>query len=193
MRSIFSYFYNRVKISFNLECMKRILVLLLLLLIVSCGATKVNYDYDKETDFSDYTTYNYFSDINTGLSDLDTKRLLNALEITLKNKGLLLSEEPDFLVDIKSTSYQTARNNSVGLGLGGGGRNVGGGVSVGIPVGQAKLERQVTFDFVDTKRDVLFWQASSTSSFKENTTPELREQKLQELVNTVFEKYPPEK
>lgn len=163
----------------------------ILLLLASCGAIRVNYDYDKETDFSDYTTYNYFSDMNTGLSELDTKRLLNAMDITLKNKGLLFSEESDFIINIQSNSYQAPRNNTVGVGVGGTGRNVGGGVSVGIPVGQAKLERQIKFDFVDAKRDVLFWQANSTSSFKENGTPELREQKLQDLVEKVFEKYPP--
>lgn len=162
----------------------------ILLLLASCGAIRVNYDYDKETDFSDYTTYNYFSDMNTGLSEFDTKRLLNAMDIILKNKGLLFSEEPDFLINIQSNSYQAPRNNTVGVGVGGTGRNVGGGVSVGIPVGQAKLERQIKFDFVDAKRDVLFWQANSRSSLKENVKPELREQKLQELVERVFEKYP---
>lgn len=171
--------------------MKRILFVPILLLLTSCGAIRVNYDYDKETDFSDYTTYNYFSDMNTGLSELDTKRLLNAMDIILKNKGLLFSEEPDFLINIQSNSYQAPRNNTVGVGVGGTGRNVGGGVSVGIPVGQAKLERQINFDFVDGKRDVLFWQANSITTFKENSIPELREQKLKELVEKVFEKYPP--
>jgi len=174
----------------NLKYMKRILLIPILLLITSCGAIRVNYDYDKETDFSDYTTYNYYSDMNTGLSELDTKRLLSAMDIVLKNKGLLFSEEPDFLINIQSNSYQAPRNNSVGVGLGGTGRNVGGGLSVGIPVGQPKLERKIIFDFIDAKRDVLFWQAESTSSYKENTTPEIREQKIRELVEKVFEKYP---
>jgi len=169
--------------------MKKILILPILLFLVSCGATQVNYDYDKEIDFSNYTTYNYFSDINTGLSELDTKRLLHAMEITLKAKGLLFSEEPDFLINIQGNSYQSAKNNTVGIGVGGG-RNVNGGVSVGIPVGGAKLERKITFDFVDAKRDVLFWRANSISSYKENQTPEIREQKLQELVEKVFDKYP---
>lgn len=170
--------------------MKRILIIPIVLFLSSCSAIRVNYDYDKETDFSDYTTYNYYSDMNTGLSELDTKRLLSAMDIVLKNKGLLFSEEPDFLINIESNFYKSPRSNSVGVGLGGTGRNVGGGLSVGIPVGQAKLERQMKFDFVDAKRDVLFWQADSASSFKENITPELREQKIRELVEKVFEKYP---
>ena len=51
-------------------------MLLMYLLLVSCNAIRVNYDYDKETDFSSYTTYNYYADMDTGLSELDTKTLV---------------------------------------------------------------------------------------------------------------------
>jgi len=152
---------------------------------------RVNYDYDKQVDFSNYATYNYFSDIETGLSELDEKRLLNIMDITLQIKGFQYSEEPDFLINISSESFRGPQNTAVGVGVGGTGRNVGGGVSVGIPVGGRKLQRQITFDFVDAKKDALFWQASSESSFKENTSPEIREQKLAELVDKILSKYPP--
>jgi len=77
------------------------------------------------------------------------------------------------------------------VGVGGTGRNVGGGVSVGIPVGRPNLERIIQFDFVDSKKDMLFWQAISTSSLKEDLPPVVREQKFQELVAKVLAKYPP--
>lgn len=166
-------------------------ILLLVILFSSCGAVKVTYDYDKETDFSNYSTYNYYSDLKTGLSELDEKRLLNVMDITLQIKGLQYSEEPDFLINISSESFQAPRNTSVGVGLSGAGRNVGGGVSMGIPVGGQKLQRQITFDFVDAKKEELFWQAVSETSFKENVSPAVREQKLAELVDKVLSKYPP--
>lgn len=129
--------------------------------------------------------------METGLSELDEKRLLNLMDIALQIKGMLYSEEPDFLINISSESFQASQNTSVGVGVGGGGRNVGGGVSVGIPVGVKTLQRQITFDFVDAKREELFWQAVSESSFKENISPVVREQKLAELVDKVLAKYPP--
>lgn len=172
--------------------MKFYTLLLLTLFFVSCGTVKVSYDYDKETNFAGYATYNYYLDMETGLSELDENRLVRILDVEMQSKGFLLSEEPEFLINITSSNFQAARNNSVGVGLGGGGRNVGGGLSVGLPIGQPKLERIIQFDFVDKEKDVLFWQATGKSVFKEDLSPEIREQKLLELVQKVFAKYPPE-
>ncbi|MCJ7467674.1 MAG: DUF4136 domain-containing protein [Maribacter sp.] len=173
--------------------MKYLLALMVVLLMVSCNAIRVNYDYDEETDFSAYTTYHYYADMETGLSELDLKRLLGAMDIALQTKGLLFSEEPDMWINIKSNTFRTQPNNTVGVGVGGTGRSVGGGVSIGIPVGQANLQREIQFDFVDAKKNMLFWQASSSSSFKENALPIERERMLKELVDKVLAKYPPKR
>lgn len=159
--------------------------------LVSCSTIRVNYDYDRDTDFSKYTTYNYYPDMDIGLSELDSKRLLRAIDSIMRGKGFLLSEEPEFLIGIMSRSFQAPRNNTVGVGLGGGGRNVGGGMSIGIPVGAANVEREIQIDFVDSQKDELFWQAITVSSLRENSSPNEREQKLQALVAKTFEKYPP--
>ena len=171
--------------------MKGIGYVLLVLLFTSCHVVRVQTDYDKETNFSNYSTYNYFSDLETGLSELDEKRLINILDAAMQTEGILLSEEPDFLINIQSGIYQTPRNNTVGVGVGGTGRNVGGGVSVGIPIGNANVQREIIFDFVDSQKDMLFWQATTKSSLNENATPVEREKKLKELVEKVLSKYPP--
>lgn len=171
--------------------MKYFSCLLLIFFFASCGSISVNYDYEKQTDFSAYTTYNYFGDMETGLSQLDEKRVLNAMGITLQSKGLKFSEEPDIFINIKSTVFREQPGNSVGVGLGGGGGNVGGGVSIGIPVGGPKLSRELQIDLVDAKKDALVWQAVSQSPFKEGDLPVVKEQKIQELVTKIFSKYPP--
>ena len=165
--------------------------LVFIILFVSCTSIKVNYDYEKETDFSAYNTYSYFGDMETGLNQLDEKRVLNAMDIALQAKGLLFSEEPDIYINIKSSVFREQAGNSVGVGLGGGGGNVGGGVSIGIPVGGPKLSRELQVDFVDAKKDLLIWKAVSQSPFKESDLPIEKEQKIQELVNKIFSKYPP--
>ncbi len=172
--------------------MKNLLYIVILCVLVSCNAVRVNYDYDKATDFSNYTTYNYFEDMQSGLSQLDEKRLLNILDSTLQSKGYLLSEEPEFLINIKSAVFQSNSGNNVGVGVGGGGRNVGGGLSIGIPVGNSGVQRQILFDFVDASKNALFWQADTESSFKENTTPLCREEQLKNIVKKAFSKYPPD-
>ena len=165
-------------------------LILISLLFVSCNAVRVNYDYDKRANLTGYTTYNYYADMETGLSQLDEKRLLAIVDENLQAKGYSLSDSPQFLIDIKSSTYQSNAGSNVGVGLGGGGRNVGGGLSVGIPVGNSGVKRNILFEFVDAKNDVLFWQANTDSNFKEDVSPVVREEQLRKVVVKVFEEYP---
>lgn len=173
--------------------MKIVKVIAILFLVASCAPIYVNYDYEKGTNFAKYKSYNYYADMKTGLSELDTKRLLNTLDIQLQEKGFVLSENPDFFIDIKSTEFKGAQRQTVGVGVGGSGRNVGGGISIGLPIGQAQVTRKITFDFVDENIKQLFWQAVSESSFNPTTTPEKRESRLTAIVAKVLKKYPPKK
>jgi len=173
--------------------MKNLLLIPILLLVLSCSSIRVNYDYESSADFSKYKSYNYYSNINSGLSELDTKRLLDALDAGLQAKGINLSDTPDFYIDIKSSEYQENQNSSVGVGLGGGGGNVGGGISVGIPIGQSNINRQIQFDFVDENGKGLFWQAISESTYEPNATPDKREAILTAIVAKVLEGFPPKK
>jgi len=172
--------------------MKRLLSIIGILSIISCAPIYVDYDYETGTDFSKYKTYNMYSDMQTGLSELDTKRLLNSIDQFLQAKGFTVSDSPDFLVNISSNEYHAERRSTVGVGVGGGGRNVGGGISVGIPIGSNDINREMVFDFIDANKDSLFWQAISESSFNPNATPEKREERLKAIVAKVFSSYPPE-
>lgn len=171
--------------------MKYVSTLLVFLFVLSCAPIRVNYDFEKTTDFKTYKTYNYYANVNTGLSELDTKRLLDALDNALQTNGYTLSQTPDFFIDIKSSEYQEAARNNVGVGLGGTGGNIGGGISIGIPVGQNKLNRQITFEFVDENGIGLFWQAVSESSYSPNASPEKREALFKAIVTKVLEGFPP--
>ncbi len=172
--------------------MKSIKILIFTFLITSCAPIYLTTDFEKGTDFSKYKTYNYYSDIETGLSELDGKRLFDVLDKQLQLQGLSISETPDFFINIQSKEYPAVQKSTVGLGVGGTGRNVGGGVSIGIPVGTAKVTREIIFDFIDENGIGLFWQATSESSYNPNGSPEKREASLQALVEKVFKKYPPQ-
>lgn len=171
--------------------MKQYLLIVMVVFMMSCAPIRVNYDYERTTDFSKYKTYQYYGDMETGLSELDTKRFLDAIDLKMKEKGFAISENPDFLIDIKSNEYKEVQRNNVGVGLGGGGGHMGGGVSIGIPIGQSNVNRQITIDFVDEKGNGLFWQAVSESVFSPNATPEKREAQLQKVVEKVLAQYPP--
>ena len=64
--------------------MRNIWILLVVLCAISCSTVRVNYDFDKSVDFTNYSTYNYYPEMETGLSDLDSKRLFNAIDSTMQ-------------------------------------------------------------------------------------------------------------
>ena len=173
--------------------MKQLLTIIVILLSISCAPIYVNYDYETGTDFSKYKTYNTFPEMQIGLSELDSKRLHKAFDEAIQARGFTVSDSPDFYVNISSSEYQADSRSNVGVGVGGTSGNVGGGISVGIPIGQADINQQLIFDFIDVKKDVLFWQAVIESSFNPNATPEIKEKRLRDIVMKVLSKYPPEK
>ena len=173
--------------------MKKLIVLFLIIITASCAPIYVNYDYEKGTNFNDYKTYNYYTDLETGLSELDSKRLLDVLDNQMQKKGFVISETPDFFVNVVSSEYEANNRNTVGVGVGGGGRNVGGGISIGLPIGQPKMNREIVFEFIDEDGIGLFWQAVSESGFNQNASPEKRELRLNKIVTKVLSGFPPEK
>ena len=172
--------------------MKTLKIIALTLLIASCAPIHVNYDYEKTTDFTKYKTYNYYQDIETGLNELDSKRLINAIDVKLQANGFTLSETPDFFINIQSQEYHESQRSSVGVGVGGSGRNVGGGLSIGIPIGKSNINRQIIIDFIDENGKGLFWQSVSESSFNPNASPSVREERLKAIVEKVLSQYPPQ-
>lgn len=173
--------------------MRLIKILCLFLLVSSCAPIYVNYDYETNHDFSKYKTYNYYSDLETGLSAFDQKRLVSQLDEQLSTLGFSLSHTPDFYINITSSQYEEVRRSSVSVGAGTGGRNVGGGVSVGFPVGTPKMNRRIVFEFHNENSIGLFWQAVAQSSFNSNASPENREANLKAIVAKVLKGFPPEK
>lgn len=169
----------------------RLLPACFLFIVISCATVHVSYDYDTATDFSSYTTYNYYPEMASGLNQLDEKRLIKAVDSAMLAKGFQFSEEPDFLINMKSSAYRSPQSSSLGVGVGGGSGGVGGGVSVGVPLGQPNFEREIVFDLVDSQKDVLIWQAVSSSNFRDNAAPATREKQLREIVRKVFGKFPP--
>lgn len=170
--------------------MKQLLSIIALFLVTSCAPIYVSYDYDKAVDLSKYKTYQYFGDMDTGLSQLDTKRLLDVLDKKLEANGFVISETPDFLIDISTTEFRNQQRETVGVGVGGGSGNVGGGISIGLPIGQSNATKQIIFDFVDASNKQLFWQANSEASFNPRAEPIKREERFTAIVDKVFKKYP---
>lgn len=165
----------------------------LFFLLVSCGGTQVVYDYDQQANFSKYSSVAIYPEIRTGLSPLDEKRLLSSVENALREKNLYSSQNTDLYLNIYTEEYQEQSGSSLGVGVGGTGRNVGVGVSGGIPIGGPQTFLRLTFDLIDVETDALVWQAVVDSKFNFNASPEERQNRFDAIVEKALEGYPPKR
>lgn len=173
--------------------MKSILPLAISFLLFSCGPT-VYVDYEKQQDFSEFTTYQFYPDIDSGLNELDDKRIKAAIDSVLQLRGFTRTDYNRFYINFYVNESISNSRSTIGVGIGGGGGNVGVGVSGGIPIGGNVINQRLTIDFVDaTKNQSLVWQAVVTDELKEKATPQQKEAYYLSIVGKALKNFPPKK
>ncbi|WP_340202185.1 DUF4136 domain-containing protein [Ascidiimonas sp. W6] len=172
--------------------MKKICCIVIMVL-VSCSAPRITFDYDKSLSFDQFTTYNYYPELITGMNELDDKRLFFKVDSILQTKGFSKVENPELFLNVTATRFEAGNPFSVNLGVGSVGRRGGVGVSGGVPVGGTTLNEELLFDIIDTEKNELIWQGRSEKRVPNKTTPLAREQYFGLVVAKVFEKFPPKK
>lgn len=172
--------------------MKLFSILILSIFLTSCGAT-IAVDYDKQVDFSTYTSYNFFPTIDSGLSELDDKRIIQVTDSLLQQRGFEKSETPQIYINFYARESVSSSRNTIGIGVGGGGGNMGVGVSGGIPIGGNVINQRLTMDFIDVQKDDLVWQAIADGEMKERVTSQQKEVYYVSVIRKILAKYPPEK
>ena len=173
--------------------MKLLKICLFCILISSCNSPRAVYDYDQQAEFSQYSTYNIFPEFNTGLSQLDERRLLNSLKNTLQEENLSEAINPDLYLNVYTEEFREPSRSTLGIGVGGGGGNVGIGVGGGIPIGGPETYLKLNFDLIDVENDALIWQAVVESPFDFNASPEERQKRFDKIVQKALKGYPPER
>lgn len=171
--------------------MKFIKLLFVCAIVSSCNTPKAVYDYDDTVSFNNYKTYQLFPNFQSGLSQLDETRLISSLKNKMEKEGLSTSEEPGIYVNAYSREFIDRNRSSIGVGIGGGGRSGGVGVSGGIPIENNSVILEVTIDFIDVTEDSLIWQAVVESKFNVNASPEQRRAMFDKIVDKALEGYPP--
>ncbi|MCB0472401.1 MAG: DUF4136 domain-containing protein [Flavobacteriaceae bacterium] len=166
-------------------------IALLALLSVSCGAPRIAYDYDREADFSQYKTFDFHPDMQLYMNQLDSSRVVQEAATALQARGLSRSENPDVYLNIFSEQYETPSNSSVGIGVGGTGRNVGVGISGGIPLQANTLTQHFRVDLIDFRTNHLVWQGNYEGRFRMNLSPEAKTAYFKDVFTRIFEGYPP--
>lgn len=164
----------------------------------SCSSVSVSADYDKNTNFTSYQTYAFFKEgiDNVKLNDLDKKRILNAIDQEMTAKGFTkTATNPQLLVNIFTKSQQQVNvttNNDYFYsrwGYYGWGYAPYGGPTTTV---STSIEGKLYIDFIDTAKKTLIWQGVGTGYIDNAKTPEKKEAKIQNFVQQILSKYPPE-
>ena len=167
-------------------------------------AQQVNYDFDRDVDFSKYKTFAYkvCMRIENPLVD---KRIVTALENTLAREGLTKSEgDADVNVTYHSSTTEDIAIDTITWGYGygpgwrwgHGGYGYGGYGYGGGPVSTTTTFRKYTrgtlvIDIWDARTKQLVWRGTASDSVSDD--PEKNDKKVQKALGKLFKKYPPEK
>ncbi|HEU4788509.1 MAG TPA: DUF4136 domain-containing protein [Flavobacterium sp.] len=172
----------------------KLLPLLLLFIVASCDTVKVYSDYDKSVDFTQYKTFAFMkSGIDkVEISDLDKKRILNAIDQQLQAKGFTKSETPDLLVNIFTKSREEISVNQFNAGYGYG---WGWGWNPYMYGGQtyvsSSTEGTLYIDLIDAKKKELIWQGEGTGTLSKDMTE--KDAIVNDIVTQILAQYPPAK
>ena len=179
----------------NLKIMKtlKIFSAITFLILTSCSSVSVYSDYDKKVDFSAYKTYAFYK---TGIdkveiSDLDKRRILNAIDQQMVAKGFTKSENPDLLINLFTKSREQVNVNQFNAGWGWGwGWNpyFMGGQQTSV---STSTQGSLYIDFVDAKKKEMIWQGEGIGTLTRNI--DKKDEKIAEFVAKILAQYPPVK
>jgi hypothetical protein len=177
----------------------RIAFLAILLALAGCAAPRydVDFDYDTGTDYAALKTYDWMPAAGNAVKDeLLVKRVRNTVDAGLAKKGRTQSSSnPDFLIAMQLSGRMT-QTGSTAVGM-----------SVGIPVGRAghvsvggarskpieMKEGTLQLDFLDAKSKSLVWRSTASAVAEPAFSPEEQQQRIDEVVGQMLERFPPKK
>jgi len=172
----------------------KILAIILFLTLSSCSSINVYNDYDKSADFSQYKTYAFHKRgiDKVQISELDKKRILNAIDLELSKKGMTKSENPDLLVNIFTKEREQVNVSQFNMGWGYG---WGWGWNPYLWGGQnfvtSSTEGTLFIDLIDARKKELVWEGEGIGYLTENRS--LKEKQINEFVAKILAQYPPTK
>lgn len=172
----------------------KLLPLLLLFTLGSCSSIRVNSDFDKNVDFSQYKTYAFHKNgiDKVEISQLDKKRILRAIDAELSNKGMTKSDNPDVLINIFTKEREKVSVNQFNAGWGygwGWGWNpyMWGGQQ---NIATSSTEGTLFIDLIDAKKQELIWQGEGVGYITQNRTD--KEKRINEFVAKILAQFPPQ-
>lgn len=156
-------------------------------------AQKVNVDFDKDTDFSNYKTFAFAEGTPTPAT-LTNQRIEKAIEAQLSAKGLTRVESnADLTVVFHCADTERTQLNTTSLGgwgWGRGWRRWGGVGGTAITQVQRIPVGTLIVDIGDSSNKRYIWRGTATKTI--SSKPDKNAKAIDEGVKKMFEKFPPQ-
>jgi len=159
--------------------------------IAGCSAVyDVQHDYDKNVDFSGIETYDWMTiPEKAGMDSLVVQRVQKAVNAQLQAKGYRMTpDNPDFFIAEHLGSKEKVQIENWGYGYGPYGSYWG---ANRVSVYQYE-EGSLILDFVDAKSKKMIWRGVAKAEIDSVDTPEKSEKLINEAVQKILEKFPPQ-
>ena len=168
--------------------MKNLLILCFGILTFSCSSVRVFSDFDNSINFDNYKSFAFFKPgiEEVEISDLDKRRILKSIEKSLKEKKLVLSSNPDLLINIsvKATDRVFINpNNGWGWGWNPWMFNPN------FNSISTQTRGELFIDIIDSKSKVLVWQGKGYGGINEYMNK--RDERINLFVSEILKNYPP--
>ena len=173
--------------------MKNYVLLFCLIGAVACSSVKVGFDYDKQVDFTKYSTYKLLPyNLKESVGELNRDRILKALESELAAKGFTKSDNPDALIDILIKGRQEVSATATTTGGYGYHRyGYGGGFSTTTIDYNEYIVGTMFITLVDNESQKIVWQGTGEKTINEDASMEKREQNITYAIQQILSNYPP--
>ena len=165
-----------------------------LLVLTSCNTIGVVSDYDKATNFDNYSSFAFYKPgiDKAKISDLDKKRILRAIQSNLMAQSMNKNSHPDILVSIFNKEIQRIDIYQNDFGGAWGWNPYWGGNFNNNRMITSNIEGSLFIDLIDAKTNDLFWQGVSHSGIYNGNDIEKREEKINLIVSKILAQYPPD-
>ncbi|RWU08282.1 DUF4136 domain-containing protein [Pedobacter chitinilyticus] len=170
--------------------------LVVAVLLSACTSLRVASDFDKDVDFKNYKTYNFYEKglEKLEVNGLDKKRMMAAVDTEMQAKGFTKTANPDLFVNLvvmkreRTDVYDNGFYSPWGW-RGGWGWGWGPYWGVGMRSFDRYQEGLFIIDFLDPKTKMHVWHGRgdgfNLDSFKN------REERINEGVKEILAQYPP--
>jgi len=187
------------------------LFLLIASLTGACTSAKVGYDYDRNTDFTTYRTYEWLpgpqertGDSRLDNSDVDMRiRIAVGGQLRLKGYTSPATGKPDFyvayhvglndLVPDMSSQYYSPGMSGIPFTRSADSRYAGGHAPTSTPASPASLSGTLLVDVVDVSSNILVWRATADGTVDPGLTSEQRDERIRTIVHEMFTHFPPQR